>query len=643
MVGKNNVFIVQHPLELKNYERQKGFSQGLNKFIAWTPSAVDALRRYGVDYLCPGDLYPDDQTPEERSSLIAGVAKWCKAIDNIIANCIPEIKAFHIRPFTSSFVHKRIWFLSHATEIETLHLIKEKYQPECIYFTNYKSGFCSPFLRVIRHLATLPDWGNQIIAVQADNRQLIEPNQTAYFPDFDSIDATRTTWIRALKRISTNRVKSLIKMAPNNRTIKTFLQSNNVIEIDENSNNILVFKSTEDELEPILSQLLLAIPELNIFYWDAIAQGTPNKLSFNKNKLMAEIASSNELKELRIRNIPLIVFIHELISQIIDFDIDRLYRNVDLFNSLNKKARFGAVLTSHGFAISECIFQYCERQSIPCITCLHGGTVGIFEEGPFENYRIGVGGELRYEFVYGKLIAEAQTKKVTEKWHGQAEFVPVGSSNYSKLYSRLITTNCRTEVKESSKLSVCIVVGLYSNYIDEEKYGTFSSASRYELLYETVEKLQSSNLLSVTVKNGYYVEKYELDLFTQFPEVRFLATDIKLTEQINHYDLFILQNLSTPLFELACSSKPILLFNDQRAGLLLKEAEELINTRTHLVQSVAQYRIEIEEISKLGGNARIVQDKKFEDFRFYEKYCGGSEGDAAANGSNWIQKNLRLD
>lgn len=631
--------ILQDYREVEFYH--SGFiNEGRNlQLFAWTPSAVDALQKIGIDYICAGDVNNNYFDYKEREILIKQYGEWACCIDEIIKEEIPDFAYNNIIPFQHHFAHYRNIYMMYIMEIDILYKLKSMVNPKKIYYFKYNDNEFSPISRVTKIIEYSKKWEIEFIAL-LPNWKLLETEKeqhikTNYNPQLDlashNLFNIGITWSKSVLK-----QKIFGKKAINN--IISLVSGLSFGRFNRKGTNVLVFVSNEQETNPILSALKAKVRNINYIFWEELLPNFIPEINFDPKRILELIKENKKIKELSsYKEINFFSNVYHEIENIVNEDIIRFYRNVVYFKILNDRLKFKLVISAYNFALLEAIYNQCEQMSIPLVITPHGGTVGIFYGAPFQYEYIRKGGDFFYSFVYTKAIKDFQ-ENVFFNTKNKVNFISVGSSYFKTLYQQRGKFSIRTK---QLRMNICFVLGMFVKVADNN-IGILRESCMYELLIKTLNQAKINDQVKITIKCGYGFEDYDLDIFKNFPECKFVSSATKLTDIMWDMDVFLLPSLSSSFFELACTNTPILMLVDPRVFAVDEKAMKLIKKRACVVQKKEEFLERTKDLFIYNRQSSVIKDADPYNDDYFYSYCWDGEKDPAEYGAQWIKDNLLI-
>ena len=314
--------------------------------------------------------------------------------------------------------------------------------------------------------------------------------------------------------------------------------------------------------------------------------------------------------------------------------ISILINNVKNFSYYNKKYNFDLVLTSNEFPIFEGIFNYCNIKSIKTLDFLHGGTVGFaFYQTILQEY-FRDNSKLHFKFVYSERIKNFQMQK-RNIFNINQQYIVTGSNKYSEIFN----LNYKNKnYLNNNKINVCYVIGGINNNSIISK-GIMNDIFHILTVFKLVKIFSIHKNINFYIKFGYDVEKkiqYFLSTFKHIKNIEFINSKQRLSNLINKMDLFILDTLGTPLFELAATKKPIIFYDN---NILEFHSEQFINDLNNRVKVISNEASFLKFCKNLNQNpAQQIKSiiSIFSSKNLFYNYCNQKKLDSSTEATKKI-------
>lgn len=607
-----DLLILQNGDELKTAEKVLGDTFRRTDKIAWTPFAINSLRKGDISYETIADYATEKNDSHQLTSQLVQFREWCDIVDKHIASSIPEVASSGIRPFMNKLLALRIDFFLYFSEIDKLNVLLKKTGAMNVYYFHYPKPRPSLISRLLDVIEKDNKWGVNF------KRLVPESNYRSFFPAAglvpDWFDRRNGLWYKAarfmLRRSANRNIPSFIEGVTGHHVL------------NREKRNILVL-SVDWDVSEILSKLKQRV-NCNFIYWDDVLVKHPRG-NVPVEQIMERIKNDPDAHTWTSRcGMDLFdLFVPEIEKTLRD-DVPLLISIVRRFRELNNRFNFCMLISSYQLTQWEAIFDQAEALDIPVTLFLHGGAIG-----PLEGYppiqlcsRGGREPSKLYHLVYSEAISNYCDSFRTDFSNYTARNIPVGSYYYEKLLERN-NGKRRTEGNHIKIYYVCGGVGIHNCTFNR---GIYDDASLYELRYRVIDKFRNMPDSTLYYKMGYNTEHCGIELEQEilggvFENVVAVPSDTNLVDILAEADLFIMESPSTTLFEILTTSKPAVLLIEPRALELTEPACALLKDRVTIVGSATELADCIDDIAKNGLQAKAFVRPDHSDKAFINTFA----------------------
>ena len=527
-------------------------------------------------------------------------------LDDIVIQNIPEYKNLNIKTFRHSIIYNRHLINNNYALIDFLkNIINSKNYTKILFFFNNKEKENDKFKKIYSNLKFNEKRKFTAIKINLKYNFDIQNNKILEGDKFG---------------INKNYIYNNIKFYLKNFIIKknVYKDFKNLLSNvnKETRKNILILSSTDSEILPILEKLKKKNSDVKFVFWDTQKEIKVDEININKKKILNCIYKNKKIFNLiKYKGISLFEVIYPDITYFVERYIASFYKNVVLYNQLQKKYNFKLILTQYDNPIFESIFEQSEKNKIPSITILHGGTIGYSENYIYMNEILRESNNFKNLMCYTDTIKKFLTKQ-SKDFNVKGNFLTVGSSHFRNIKKQ----NLRVR-NNKNKLKICLVLEPITNDLD-------NFGNNHETYIRTLKTVQifahskNHELFIKTFKNS----DENLELFksikkNQWNNIKILDNKKKFYEVINKFDLIILSYLGTPFFEVACTKIPSLTYLDEKKILIDKKTLNHIKSRSYIAKSNNDYLNLLLDIKKNVFKSYVLNKDKCNNFLIYNKYC----------------------
>lgn len=573
----------------------------LSKFtnIALSNEAIDELNLENIKYIYAENFLNSNFDWKNTENSWVNIGKFSNQIDYIIGSQNSEFKLYNIQPFLNNFLLNRHIFLNNYSLINILLNISNTNISQIYYFHNTKN-IIDPFHEIASQINVIK---NKQLFISIKNDHIIR-NNIFRFRKYNNVsyyNIIKKRFLFILK--SFHLYKNFIK----NLYLNFF---HSMLSIKKK--NILILYSSNLFINKFIKFLLIKKKNVKIIYWNDIFIKKTN-IKINKNSIINEIKQNRQkLNAIIYRDINIFDIIFPYIIHIINNDLEVIYENVVNFNRINKKYKFDLVMTQFELPIYESIFDQCDSLKINKLIFLHGGTTGYMRGSPPKLEYVRNKDNYNYLVCYTQQIANFQNN-LTNELGSNSNFITLTPTFLEK--GRFINK----KINANKKIKVCIflqrIFGNSDHLIDDTIV--------YSNLIDTVNLLSKDNKINLYIKT-YNQEDSRFNLFKKIKK-KFWPNVFIINENINQsikkFDLFILFYLSTPVFEIACSNIPTIIYIDKRKFYIDDKIFKIFNKRFFITNDISDYYHYLKEILEKKYLSNFFNNDKNDNLEFYKNYC----------------------
>jgi len=574
-------------------------------FVPLSTEIIDDLIKKNLNIKVPQEFIKNLKKNYTKNNL-EKFKNFNVKLDDIIIQNIPEYKNLNISAFRHSIIYNRHLINNNYALIDFFkNIINNKNYTKILFFFNNKEQTNDKFKQIYNNLKFAEKIRFTSIKISLKYNFDIQNKKILEGDKFN---------------IKTNSKFNNIKFYLKNFIIKKNIFKN-IKHLLLNSNkeirkNILVLSLTENEILPILNKLKQKNSNIKYVFWDTQKQIKFNAININKKRIISIISKNRKKFDIiKYKGINLFKVIFPDIQYFIEEYVSSFYSNVILFNYLQKRYNFKLIITQYDNPIFESIFQQSEKNKIPLIKILHGGTIGYSENYIYMNEFLRENNNFKSVMCYTDVIKKFLIKQ-SKSFRVKGNFLTVGSShfrNIKKKYS-VIQNN-------KKKLRICLVLDPINNDLDN--FG--NNHETYIRALKTVQIFANSKNHILFIKTFKNVDE-NLELFksikkNKWNNVKILNVKKKFYEVINKFDLIILSYMGTPFFEVACTKIACLTYIDKKKILLNKESLNHIRSRSYITRNNKDYLNLLLDIKKNIFKSYVLDKNKCNNSLFYNKYC----------------------
>ena len=453
-------------------------------------------------------------------------------LDNILSKNVPEYKSLNIKAFRHSIIYNRSLINNNYVLIDFLkNVISDKKYKSILFFFNSKEEKKDKLKKIYNNFKIKEKKKFTVIKTNLKYNFDIQNNRILEGDRFN---------------FNNNSNFKNIKFYLKNFIIKKNLIQNFKILSDSNKDtqkNILVLSISEYEMLPILEKLKKKDPSIKFVFWDTQKKIKIDKININKNKIIKDIYKNKKIFNLiKYKEINLFDVIFPDIEFFIKKNLISFYKNVELFNYLQKKNNFKLILTQYDNPIFESIFHQSEKNKIPSITILHGGTIGYSENYIYMNEILRKNNNFKNLICYTDTINRF-LGKLSKDFGTKGNFFTAGSSHFRNIKKKYSFVR-----NNKKKLKICLVLDPITNGLDN--FG--SNHETYIRALKTVQIFANSNnhelFIKTFINNDENLELFKSIKSNKWNNIKILNSKKKFYKIINEFDLIILSYMGTPFF-----------------------------------------------------------------------------------------------
>lgn len=605
-----DLLLLQNADELEIAREKLGETFNKLKIIAWTPFAVDGLRKQNIPFNVASDYYDETYNSERLISFSIQLQKWCTIVDKNISQRVPEIASLKIHPFLNSIAPIRVLFYFYFNEMDKLQILLKKAKPSNVYYFYYVNTRKSILSRLMDVIGSNKWNVNFSVLTPISKIRSMLPDNLVKI-DFDR----ERWWLKIIKfLLRSSRYKNM----------NSFLSGFSGCNLFRNGKpNILVLSVSRENRNALI--VVKKRGKCNLIFWEDVMFHSFRDIDARAKDIVDGV-KNNPLARQFIMHYGVDTF--ELYRSEIEHILTRymplFLSTVKRFCEMNEKFNFSLVLTAYECPEYEAIFDKCNDLNIPIAVFAHGGTVGPIKGNPVLPLctRSDKNTSKIYYLVYSETMVD-YCNGLRKFFPGcPAKSIPLGSSYFDGLLKRKSSANWvqRNEVK------ICYVDGGFGF---STRWMFDDDASKYRNRYNVVDILKEKPGITLYFKFGYNIEDYDLGLIrsitsSQWENVQAIPSGKKLDEILDFPDIFIIEQPSTTLFDVLTTSKPIILWVDSNILTLTEHAERLLKNRITLVKTREELELSLADIVENGVNAKAFTIPDHNDRTFMETFatCG---------------------
>lgn len=627
-----DMLLLQNYDELEVAQKLLGDRFEKLKIIAWTPFAVDILREKNIPYTTIADHLTEYYNPQRYISQIKQFKEWCDIVDNHVSSSVPEVASLQIRPFLNKLLPLRVEFFLYFNEMDKLNLLLNALKVHSVYYFYYPEPQLSLLSRLMDIIGGKNKHEVNFVRLEPKDKYKSVFPKDGLVPDwFDQKNKFYNIAKYIIQRPKYKSLSSLISGLTGYRLFKKREYNILVLSLDWDVKNILI----------LLKQQI----DCNFIFWEDVPTGIHKKINIPVRSIIEKLKNDLDAHHWTTYqgNDIFNVFIPE-IEKILINDVPRFISTVRKFKKMHNRFNFDIVIAPMVMTPHEAIFDQCENLDIPCVTFLHGGTVGLIEGYPL----IGLCPRGRrkevdlFHIVYSEALVEFcdNLKMVFPSF--TAKNISAGSNYFEKL----VKNGKDVCWGISSHLKICYVCSGIGVFNVGTKRGLYDDASLYELRHKIIDKFINRTDFCVFYKLGYNSENYELAFEKKiingfWKNIKAVPSHKKLIELLDEMDVFILETPSTTLFEVLTTTKPVILLIDPRALDITDDAKKLLENRVTIVRSSNELEVCIQDIIENGINARAFTLLDHKDNAFIVKYATCGEGNSLKRSVDFLEAVLK--
>lgn len=603
-----DILLLQNTGEFETAKRGLGNSLKNIEIIAWSPFAIDDLQKNNIKYTSAFDHFEKKFNPDNEISKYKKYIEWCEMIDNHILQLVPEIKNLRIRPFLNEMHSLRMFFFFYISEIDKLKDLIDSLNPEKVFYFNYPYHHFSMLSKLVNIICKTNKWGVDFVRLedpQIEYKSLLVKNRV--IPDRLERDKI---WMK---------IARYVIRKPEYKNLLSLLTGLTCSRLFRKEKYSILILNVHRDIKKILMQLRDK-SACDLIFWEDIHVKSPAFLNIHSEKIINELKKDKKTHQwTTINEIDMFDLFIPAIKSTLNNDVLMLIVTVMKFRELNERFKFNLVISGHEAPQVGAIWDQCEDLDIPIAHFLHGPANYI--KG-FTNVPVSVIGRKNpskfYYFVYTDAVAEHHNCLKKKFSSLSSNTIPVGS-NY---FEELVKKGCKIKSKPGDILKICVVYGGFG-YANRWVY---DDAYLYRLRYNVIEKFKNIPNITLIIKFGYNTEDLGLELDKKsssgfWKNVHTISSTKKLTEILDVPDLFILEDPSSPLFEVLTTCKPVILHIDHSRLYFTQKAERLLQNRVTIVRSSKELELCIDDIIENGREARVFKQPNPNDNAFINSYA----------------------
>lgn len=581
--------------------------------IAWNPYAVDGLIKNGISFKTISDLQNKKSRIEDLESDLDNYLNWGILLDKYINKNCEQIRNLKIRPTLNKLHNMRLLFSEYFSQIDHLEIIKQNFNPKKIYYYDYDN---SPLNKIISHIKKSSQWNVEFVSLQAswDYRSLKLNNSS--IPFWFSRDSIIKKIVKALFRYSKFGLSSILETFSGLRFAKN--KSKYILILNTGWSTIRVFKELKKQ------------GNYKFIFWESVIINKKNDINYNINSIFNEFKDDKKSHNYTTRyGIDFFDLFLPIIKDSFENELPEYILSVKKFLKLNNKFKFQMVSSINRLTESNALFDQCFYLHIPALVFDHGVPFGFFNTSASEGLTlygtIKKSPPLLFNMVYGKHSVNYLKKTKNSNLLERSQEIAIGSP----YFSNLLLKNKHFVHKPDGVMNICYVFGgILDFHGSYNKDGLNNPASLYRLRYKFIEKIKNNQKFLINCKLGFNSEKFDFLIEKSIDKGRWsniIATSSseKLINIFSNVDLFIIDQFSTPFFEVLTTSLPVIAILDSNSAILntiSNKARQLLDKRVTIVSNEMEFLNCIDDLIDNQYNSKIFNEKNHNDSTFINEY-----------------------
>jgi len=628
---KNKILILQTREEV--LAAKEMFGSDLDNFtlIAWTPSAVDGLRKEGKEFKIPADFKITEYPTKIWADRFNAFREWCDVMDVYLHKTIPEARELEIKFFLNKLHNLRYFFQVYFNEIEKLFDICRSSENMEIFYFYYDKTQASLLSRIFDVVQTEDLWG--VPVHRLDERKGKKFRYTFTLKEIVPYWTPKTRYIKET-------IKCLLGRSLDHSIVSWVRHCLGVSFLKSGVTNILVLMVENDQKRAM--EELKKTHKYNFIYFDDVRFPRSKRVSIPADELWNAAKEDSSLHEwTTCCGIDIFELIEPIIKRALKKELSHIVNIVRNFLLLKEKINFNLLVSTYETAETEALFYQAEHDGIPCLVFLHGGTVGHYEGyPPITAYTRSGNGVASCYAVYSQAIIDYLEGLRNVYPNFTYKVAAVGAPRFEKMIKHY------SEKKFSSnkgEINICYICGPTGVVGPDIKRGMYDDVATYNLRNLLVEKLDGKENINLFVKYGYDFEKQGLALAKRirrgiFSNIRKIGSDVPIKKVLEKMDVFILERPSTILYETLAISKPVLVLYDPRRLRFTEHAQDLLQKRVTQIGSGEELMVLLDDIILKGYESKVFVDVDCEDRKFLKTFATSQEGDGETLSARLIRE-----
>ncbi len=618
MLNKKKIILVFNEYQIKKSLRLKEKDPNII-LVPWSIRAYDYLYNNRIKFY---DISYDfnEQHKLNKSEWHAFLIKykqWCQEIDRIISNEIIAVNKINLKVFESLFIELRgIFYTSHEETKKIFFLISKKNIENISYFES-KHIKNLTYSILLNYSDVFPEK-----IIQIKNEGNLSLNNYGYLNDswlsistMNEYDISNNSLVKIIKNYFKQNIKYFFGLVESYKTWREIYFAINPSKI--NKKTIFIYDSLGPDFNLIIKKLR-SMKDYQILFREDLLNNNTIDVNFSLDSIEEKLINSKIFRDKCLFNdADLSQIFLRSIRQILDENLYRLFQNAVFFINLNKIINIKLVLTSHQNAYCEFCFLYSDHLNIPNITIQHGFTSGFSNLGPPTPEYMRKGSENYNYFVFSKLIANFQEgqKKV---FNSNLNLHATGSPSSFKYLSKNLK-----RTRKDNKINLCFVFGDINS---DKKFnrGRYSDHIQYELVANLIDKFSNVKNFHFHIKCGYNIEfeiPFLISKARRSSNISIIPSKVSLMNKINKMDLFVLNNLSTPLKEITATDIPLLIYRYPTSSNETVIFNDLIEKRATIVNTSIELNKHLDELILRGKKSQLLSSLLSTNKEFFHSFC----------------------
>jgi len=602
-------------------------SQNRQMVVAWSSSAIDALQKHSIKYICAGDIQIESFNYFARRELLEWYGELLFELDRLFEGCET---CFGIEPklFVNASSSFRNNVMMYVLETDLISDLIARYDVSNIIYYEYEEPEFSPLSLVLSEIdfgiflsKKIPEWNMS----KSETREHIAKT---YIPQNNAIH-------KGIVNSFINRLKRSLKSIKNKEYPFSLLSWFSGLTFGKfidysRTKNILIYSDTSIETRLQLKSLLGRRDNIRLFFYDELVWPDRKKFVCDFELTDSDLEKVDREKFFY-KDVDLFPLIEHSVRDFVRENLSGLQSNYALFLDLLENVPINLVLSSYYTPVLDRINDVCEKKEIPVVYPHHGGTVGYMKGAPFsiDYFRSGMGNV--YCEVYTNQISRHIANEMCGISASRINYCVTGSYYYKSLYEK----RSQGELKAVNNLRICFVLGMFVKVADNN-FGILRESCMYEFMRDVIDYFKKDIQIELFVKSGYGAEHYDLEVFSEQENVTVIGSSVMLQTVMDDMDLFILPSVSSPLFELVCTNKRIVLLYDKRSYSIDEVALKKLEKRVDVFYSGNDLLVGLKGIVD-----ELILKKNYNvDDSFFNSYCWDGKIDPVEEGANLLDNLL---